>query len=147
MQGKQTRAISSNDDSRYSIHNFKVGDPCYALHFGPNQPKIRDGFQPWSSNELALVLFKFGQFPKVASGDVTLINFDHDFLQPKMINLARTTPFNDAPETSTQDEPESSVHVSTNTLAHSPVYGPSNPRLSARARKQRTFYGCALTNY
>ena len=27
MQGKQTRAISSNDDSRHSIHNFKTGDP------------------------------------------------------------------------------------------------------------------------
>ena len=57
-----------------------------------NKPKIGDGFQPWSLNELALVLFKFGQFPKVASGDVTLINFDHDILQPKMMNQARTTP-------------------------------------------------------
>ena len=92
MQGKQTRAISSNDDSRHPIHNFKAGDSCYALCFGPKQTKDRDGFQPWSSNQLALVLFKFEQFPKVASGDVILINFDHDFLQPKMMNQTRTTP-------------------------------------------------------
>ena len=39
MQGKQTRTTSSNDDSRQSIHNFKVGDPCYALYFGPKQTK------------------------------------------------------------------------------------------------------------
>ena len=39
MQGKQTRAISSNDDSRHSSHNFRVGDPCYALYFGPKQTK------------------------------------------------------------------------------------------------------------
>ena len=39
LQGKQTRAISSNDDSRHSIHNFKVGDHCYALYFGPKQTK------------------------------------------------------------------------------------------------------------
>ena len=54
---------------------------------------------------------------------------------------------NDAPEPFPQDEPVSSVQVSTNTLPHSPVYGPSNPRRSTMARKQRTFYGCALTNY
>ena len=56
-----------------------------------NKPRIRDGFQLWSLNELALVLFKFEQFPKVASGNITLINFDHDILQPKMMNQARTT--------------------------------------------------------
>ena len=39
LQGKQTGAISSNDDSRHSIHNFKVGDHCYALYFGPKQTK------------------------------------------------------------------------------------------------------------
>ena len=39
MQGKQTKAISSNDDSRHAIHNFKAGDPCYALYFGPKQTK------------------------------------------------------------------------------------------------------------
>ena len=39
MQGKQTRAISSNDDSRHPIHNFKADDPCYALYFGPKQTK------------------------------------------------------------------------------------------------------------
>ena len=38
-QGKQTRAISSTDDSRHPIHNFKAGDPCYALYFGPKQTK------------------------------------------------------------------------------------------------------------
>ena len=37
MQGKQTKAIFSNDDSRHAIHNFKAGDPCYALYFGPKQ--------------------------------------------------------------------------------------------------------------
>ena len=39
MQGKQTRGISSTDDSRHLIHNFKVGDPCYTLYFGPKQAK------------------------------------------------------------------------------------------------------------
>ena len=37
MHGKQTRAISSNDDSRHLIHNFKASGPCYALYFGPQQ--------------------------------------------------------------------------------------------------------------
>ena len=39
MQGKQTRAISSTDDSRHPIHDFKAGDPCYALYSGPKQTK------------------------------------------------------------------------------------------------------------
>ena len=62
-------------------------------------------------------------------------------------NTPNSEQINNAPESSTQDEPESSAQESTNTLSHSPVYGPSNPRRSTRARKQRTFYGCALTNY
>ena len=33
------RAISSTDDSRHPIHNFKAGDPCYTLYFGPKQTK------------------------------------------------------------------------------------------------------------
>ena len=41
MQGKQTRAISSNDHSCHSICNFKGGDPCYALYFSPKQTKDR----------------------------------------------------------------------------------------------------------
>ena len=38
-QGKHTKAISSNDDSRHPIHSFKEDDPCYALYFGLKQTK------------------------------------------------------------------------------------------------------------
>ena len=120
----------------------------------PNKPKIRDGFQPWSSNELALVLFKFRQFPKVAS----IWRRHIDQLRPRYPsteddepgenytfvtdNAPNSEQNNNAPESSTQAEPESSIQVSTNSLPHIPVYGPSNPRRSTRTRKQKTFYGC-----
>ena len=91
MQGKQTRAISSNDDSRHPIHNFKAGDPCYALYFGPKQTKdprwVPAVVVKWTGTRTIQVR----TVPKVASGDVTLINFDHDILHPKMMNQARTT--------------------------------------------------------
>ena len=73
-----------------------------------------------------------------------------DQLQPRYPstdNTPNSEQIDIAPEPSTQDEPESSVQESTNTLPHSPVYYPSNPRRSTRARKQRTFYGYALTDY
>ena len=39
MQSKQTRVISLNEDSRHPIQNFKEGDLCYTLYFGPKQTK------------------------------------------------------------------------------------------------------------
>ena len=158
MQGKQTRAISSNDDSRHSIHNFRVGDPCYALYFGPKQTKDprwvpavvvkRTGTRTihvrtvpqgsiWRRHNDQLR-------PRYPSTEDDEPGEDYTFDTDSTLNSEQN---NNAPESSTQDETESSIQISTNTLPHSPVYGPSNPRRSTRARKQRTFFGCALTNY
>ena len=158
MQGKQTRAISSNDDSRHSIHNFKVGDPCYALYFGPKQTKDpkwvpavvvkRTGtrtIQVWTVPQGSIWRRHIDQlrqrYPSTEDDEPGKdYTFDSD-------NTPNAEQINNASESSTQDEQESSAQEFTNTLPHSPVYGPSNPRRSTRARKQRTFYGCALANY
>ena len=158
MQGKQTTAIFSNDDLHHLIHNFKAGDPCYALYFGPKQTKdLR-----WVS---AVVVKQTGTRPipvrTVPQGSIWRRQIDQ--LRPRYPSIEDDEPGldytfdtdntpnseqnNNASESSTQNEPESLVQESTNTLPHSPFYGPSNPRRSKRVRKQRTFYGCALTNY
>ena len=139
-QGKQTRAIFLNDNSRYPMHNFKAGGYCHELYFGPKDPK-------WVP---AVVVKRTG------TSAVQFLTVPQGGNQP---NQARTTPFetdnfpisklnNNAPaESSTQVEPESLTQKYTSTLLHSPVYGSFNPQRSKRARKRRTFYSSALTDY
>ena len=126
MQGKQTSAISSNDDSRHPIHNFKAGDRCYAFCFGPKQTKDPRWIpaviiQPTGTRSVQVRTVLQGNVwrPHVnqlrardplteddkLGEDYTL---DNDIASNSKQN-------NNAPESSTQ---ESSVQESTNTLPH-----------------------------
>ena len=155
MQGKQTRAIYPKDDSRNSIRNFKAIDPCYGLYFGPKQTKDprlvpaelvkRTGtctIQVQTVPQGSIWRHHIDQLrPEYPSTEDDEPSEDYSF-DPD--NTPKSEQIDNAPEPSTQDEQESSIQVFTNTSPHSLVYGPSNPRRSTRAPKQRTFNGCAL---
>ena len=103
----------------------------FVLHFTLvlNKPKTRDGFKLWLPNELLFVLLKFGQFLKVASGDVTRPPYpstkDDEPGKNKTFDTENTPnsgQSNNASKSSTQDETEFSVQESTTTLPHSPIY-------------------------
>ena len=152
MQGKHTNAISSNDDSRHPIHSFKEGDPCYALYFGLKQTKDprwvpavvakRTGtrtIQVWTVPQGSIWRRHIDQLrPRFPSTEDDEPGEDYTLDSDNTPNSEQN---NNAPKCSTQDEPESLVQESKKTLPHSPVYGPSNPPQSTRARKQRIFYG------
>ena len=86
MQGKQTRAKLLQMLIRV-IHSTASKQVIMGTHFTlvKNRPKIRETSRSRRT-------FKIGQFPKVASDDVTLIYCGRNILQRKLINQARTTP-------------------------------------------------------
>lgn len=152
-QAQQTKQVAS-ENFRRPIHNFKVGDPCYTLYFGPrrtNDPR-------WIP---AVVIKKSGtrsvQVRPIPHGGVWRRHIDQ--LRPRYASTEDDEPgdeYSFAPSASeVPDSDEQSADTTTSTTSQpsievppqSPAYGPGNPRRSQRTRKQRQFYGCVVTDY
>ena len=124
--------LSSNDDLPLPIHIFKEGDLCCALYFGPKQtndprwvPAVvvkRSGtrsIQVRIVHQGSLWQRHIDQLrPRYPSTEDDKPGEDYTFDTDNTPNSEQN---NNAPESSTQDELESSIQVSTNTLPHSPV--------------------------
>ena len=158
MQSIQTRSTSSNDNSHRPVHNFIVDDLCYTLCFGPEQ--TRDPrwvpaviIQRTDTRNIQVRTFPqdsiwrrhIDQLPLRYSW--TKDDEPREDCSFETDNTPNSEQNNNAPGSSTQNESESSVQESMNTLPHLPVYGPFNTRRSKKALKQRRFYGTPLTDY
>ena len=158
MQGKQTREGSSNDDLRHPIHNFKTGDPYYALYSGQKQTKHPKWVPALVFKQTGTRTGQVRAVPKCGSWRRHSVE-----LRPRRSLAEDDEPSKGysfkigTPPNAEQNNNQSESSTQRRTRIFSPrIYkhfgtftrlGPFDPRRSKRARKQRTFYGCTLTDY
>ena len=154
-KGKQAKEATKSQQSERQLPvtqvsvTYKVGDPCYALYFGPR----RDRDPRWV---LAIVVKRFGirsvNVRVVPRGPVWRLHIDQ--LRRRYVSPDEKEP-GDTPRLSESREENPSVSeqlssdTSTATTGQpptsqnvSPDYGPSHPRRSKRPRKPRELFCC-----
>ena len=154
-QGKQAKEATNSQQSERQLPvtqvsvTYKVGDPCYALYFGPRH----DRDPRWVP---AIVVRRFGtrsvNVRGVPRGPVWRHHIDQvqrhyvspDDTEPgdipRLSESREENPFVSEqlpsdPSTATTGQPPTSQNVS-------PEYGPSHPRRSKRPRKPRKLFCC-----
>jgi len=154
-QGKQAKEATKSQKSERQLRvtqvavTYKVGDPCYALYFGPR----RDRDLRWVP---AIVVKRFGtqsvDARVVPRGPVRRRHIDQQ--QRRYVKPDDTEP-GDTPRLSESrgENPSVSEQLSNDTSTAttgqpptsqnvSPEYGPSHPRRSKRPRKPRKLFCC-----
>jgi len=154
-QGKQEKEATKSQQSGRQLPTtqvaltYEVGDPCYALYFGPR----RDRDPRWVP---AIAVKRFGTRSVnrrvVPRGPVWRRHIDQ--LQRRYVSPDDTEP-GDTPRLSEsrEENPSVSEQLSSNTLTVttgqpptsqnvSPEYGPSHPWRSKRLRKPRKLFCC-----
>lgn len=158
LQSKQTKLVTSAEKSHHSQSNFKAGDPCYTLYFGPRQSKDRR----WVP---AVVVKRTGartvQVRPIPQGGIWRRHIDQ--LRPRHTSAEDAEPGeefsfdtpnseeDDSQSTESIQQPEeptsSTLQPSVTVSPQSPPYGPENLRRSTRTRKPRQFYGCVVNKW